>query len=69
MLEKLLFFPNFFSIAPELVVLFPKQMHSKRWVGALAVPGAVGSGMVWEKGSQGGVYGAGRGVGITHPRR
>lgn len=50
-------------------MLFPKQMHSKRWVGALAVPGAVGSGMVREKGSQGGVYGAGCGVGITHPRR
>lgn len=38
-------------------MLFPKQMHCKHWVGALAVPGAVGSGMVWEKGSQGWVRG------------
>lgn len=42
-------------------MLFPKQMHSERWVGALMVPGAVGSGMVWEKGSQGGVQDWGQG--------
>lgn len=50
-------------------MLFPKQTRSKLWVGALAVPGPVGPGMVWEKGSQEGVYGAGGGVGITLPRR
>lgn len=50
-------------------MLFPEQMHSKHWVGSLTVPGAVGSGMVWEKDSQKGMYRAGGGVGITHPRR
>lgn len=60
--KTLFFFPKFFfSIAPELVVLFPKQMHSVRWVGTLTVPGAAGSGMVWEKGSQGGCTGLGWG--------
>lgn len=37
-------------------------MHSERWVGALTVPGAVGSGVVWEKGSQGGCTGLGAGL-------